>query len=122
MSDDFQKAGAPDSSDAPVSCVMRVVLCTFPDAEKAREVASEIVSEELAACVNLIPQVESIYRWEGEIQRDTEVLAIFKVASERYDELERAILAKHPYDTPEIVGISADRVEKNYLLWVLAGG
>lgn len=122
MSDDFQKAGAAEQSGAPVSCAMRVVLCTFPDAEKAREVASEIVSEGLAACVNLVSKVESIYRWEGEIQRDAEVLAIFKVASERYDELERAILSKHPYDTPEVVGIPADRVEKNYLAWVVARG
>jgi len=99
---------------------MLVVLCTFPDVEKARAVAKEIVSEGLAACVNLVPSVESIYRWGGEIQQDTEVLAIFKVASDRFEKLQGAIIAKHPYDTPEIVGIDADRVDTSYLAWVVA--
>ena len=99
---------------------MMVVLCTFPDVEKARAVCAEIISEKFAACVNILPGVESIYVWEGKVQRDAEVLAIFKVKTEGFEKLEQAILSKHPYDTPEIVGIAADKVEKRYLNWVVA--
>ena len=101
---------------------MMVVFCTFPDTEKARQVAGEIISEGLAACVNVLPGVESIYIWEGEVQRDAEVLAIFKVRTEGFVKLEQAILSKHPYDTPEIVGLAADKVERSYLEWVSETG
>ncbi len=119
MAESLPEAGGGEKSSPPDSREMMVVFCTFPDVEKAREVAGRMIEQGLAACVNLLPGVESIYKWEGEIQRDAEVLAIFKVASARFSELERAILAKHPYDSPEIVGITADKVEKNYLDWVL---
>lgn len=99
-----------------------LVFCTFPDLEKAREVAGEIISDGLAACVNILPGVESIYTWEGKVQRDSEVLAIFKVATAGFEKLEQAILSKHPYEAPEIVGIVADRVERTYLSWVVSGG
>ena len=120
MTESLPEAGGGEKSSPPVSREMMVVFCTFPDVEKAREVAGRMIEQGLAACVNLLPGVESIYKWEGEIQRDAEVLVIFKVASARFSELERAILAKHPYDSPEIVGITADKVEKNYLDWVVA--
>ena len=120
MNENLQGAGGQEESGPPVSIGMLVVLCTFPDAEKARSVAKEIVLEGLAACVNLVPGVESIYRWEGEIQQDAEVLAIFKVASGGFGKLEKAIIEKHPYETPEVVGIAADQVESRYLAWVVA--
>jgi len=101
---------------------MMMVFCTFPDAGKAREVAGEIISQGHAACVNILPGVESIYKWDGKIQKDSEVLAIFKVAAEGYPALEKAILSMHPYDTPEVVGIAADRVEERYLDWVVKRG
>ncbi|MGJ8633676.1 MAG: divalent-cation tolerance protein CutA [Luteolibacter sp.] len=96
-----------------------LVFCTFPDVEKAREAGSAMVSGGYAACVNLVPSVESIYVWEGEIKSENEVLAIFKVGVEGYKLLETQLLEIHPYDTPEIVGVSADRVEGKYLDWVL---
>jgi len=98
---------------------MMLVFCTFPEMEKASEIAGEIVSTGHAACVNLLPGAESIYIWEGKIQRESEVLAIFKVKSAGFGKLEQAILASHPYDTPEIVAITADKVEPRYLDWVL---
>jgi len=101
---------------------MMMVFCTFPDAGKAREVAGEIISQGHAACVNILPGVESIYKWDGKIQKESEVLAIFKVAAEGYSALEKVILSKHPYDTPEVVGIAADRVEERYLDWVVKRG
>lgn len=100
---------------------MFIVLCTFPDAETARHISKEIISENLAACVNLIPAVESIYRWEGKIEQANEVLAIFKVAAAGFQDLEDALLEKHPYETPEIIGIAPDQVSEGYLKWVLGG-
>lgn len=100
---------------------MLIVLCTFPDTETARRISSEIISANLAACVNLIPGVESIYRWEGKIEQASEVLAIFKLAADDFTNLEKNLLEKHPYDTPEIVGIAPHQVSEGYLKWVLGG-
>ena len=119
MTEEIPETGGGEQSSPPVSLGMMMVFCTFPDAEKAREIAHEIISEKLAACVNILPGVESIYRWEGKVMSEQEVLAIFKVAAAGFQKLEKALLEKHPYETPEIVGISADKVADKYLEWVV---
>ena len=121
MRENLQPTGEPDPNGSPVVAGMLIVLCTFPDVETARRISTEIISENLAACVNLIPAVESIYRWEGKIEQASEVLAIFKVAAKGFKKLETNLLEKHPYDTPEIVGIAAHQVSDGYLKWVLGG-
>lgn len=98
---------------------MMIVLSTFPDIGAARGIASALVSEGLAACVNLIPQVESIYLWKGEMQTESEVLAIFKTREDRFAALQAALAERHPYDVPEIVGIAVDAVGAGYLAWIL---
>ena len=118
MSDEALKSGDGEDSSLPDFRGLMMVFCTFPDCEKARSAGRTIVASGHAACVNLIPSVESIYSWEGEIQQDNEILAIFKVREDGYDRLEKALLAIHPYDTPEIIGIPAGKVEKAYLTWV----
>jgi len=118
MQENLQSTGGQDHSSPPVAADMLIVLCTFPDQETARRISKEIISENLAACVNLIPAVESIYLWEGKIEQANEVLAIFKVAAAGFKNLETALLEKHPYDTPEIIAISADQVSEKYLKWV----
>jgi periplasmic divalent cation tolerance protein len=118
MQENLQSTGGQDHSSPPVAADMLVVLCTFPDSETARRISKEIISENLAACVNLIPKVESIYRWEGKIEQANEVLAIFKVATVGFKNLETILLEKHPYETPEIVAISPDQVSEKYLKWV----
>jgi periplasmic divalent cation tolerance protein len=97
---------------------MLVVLCTFPDTEKAREICTALVSDGLAACANLLPGVESIYRWKGKIHDDSEVLAILKVPADGFAALESKLLEIHPYDVPEIVAIRPDSVNPEYLAWV----
>jgi len=119
MTDGLPEAGGREKSPPPVSFGMMVVFCTFPDMEKARQVAGEIISQGHAACVNILPGVESIYKWEGKIQCDAEVLAIFKVNQSGFEKLKETILSKHPYDTPEVIGIAADKVEARYLDWVV---
>ncbi len=120
MQENLQSTGGPNPSGSPVVVGMLIVLCTFPDAETARRISKEIILENLAACANLIPNVESIYQWEGKIEQSSEVLGIFKVVSSGFTRLEDFLLENHPYDTPEIVGISPDRVSDKYLKWVVS--
>lgn len=95
-----------------------LVLCTFPDIQMAREIGSGIVAGGLAACVNLVPQVESIYLWKGEMHSGSEVLAIFKLRADCFGALEAALSERHPYEVPEIVGVAVDAVNAAYLGWV----
>ena len=97
---------------------MILVLCTFPDVEKARDVCTAVVTEGLAACANLVPVIESIYRWKGEVHNDSETLAILKLPAEGFPALESKLFELHPYGVPEIVGIKADAVNAGYLNWV----
>ena len=95
-----------------------VVLCTCPDDETARELATEIVKARLAACVNIVPTVRSIYRWQGEVASDEEALLLIKSTASRYGELESAIALHHPYDVPEIVQVPITAGVPSYLAWV----
>jgi periplasmic divalent cation tolerance protein len=95
-----------------------VVLTTWPDAEKARGAARMLVEEQLAACANLLPQVESIYRWEGNVETAGEVLMILKTTIGRYPQLETRIKALHPYEVPEIVSLRVADGLPAYLRWV----
>jgi periplasmic divalent cation tolerance protein len=99
---------------------MMLVLCTFPDLEKARQIGTALVERQLAACVNLLPRVESIYRWNGRIEQATEVLGVFKTASAGYPALAEALAALHPYEVPEIVALQPQAVADSYLAWLLA--
>ena len=93
-----------------------IVLCTFPDIEQARQIGAALVERQVAACVNLLPGVESIYRWEGEVERAGEVMGIIKTT--RYEDLEAAIRELHPYEVPEIVSLTVGAGSADYLKWV----
>src|SRR5205814_5969807 len=95
-----------------------LALCTFPDAETARRIAREIVELRLAACGNILPQIHSIYRWQGKVESADEVLAIFKLDATRYPEFESKIRSLHPYDVPEIISCQIDNGLPEYLRWV----
>ena len=96
----------------------KIVLCTLPDIDQARQIGTSMVREQLAACVNLIPRIESIYRWKGEVETAGEVLAIFKTTPDSYPALERALREAHPYEVPEILAFRADSGLAEYLSWV----
>jgi len=96
-----------------------LVLCTFPDAEAARQIATDLVRRQLAACVNLLPGVESIYRWQGEVEQAVEWLAVFKTTSAAYPALAAALAEAHPYEVPEIVAVSPTAVADGYLRWAI---
>jgi periplasmic divalent cation tolerance protein len=95
-----------------------IVLCTFPDLGKARETGTALVESQLAACVNLIPAVESIYRWEGKVETAAEVLAIFKTTPAAWPRFESRLRELHPYDVPEIVALKPEQVAAGYARWV----
>ena len=96
---------------------MRVVLCTCPP-DHAESLASILVENGLVACVNIIPGVRSIYRWEGEVHRDDEVLLVIKTRAELVERLRERIAALHPYEVPEIVSLDVDSVHPPYLAWL----
>ncbi|HXF39175.1 MAG TPA: divalent-cation tolerance protein CutA [Blastocatellia bacterium] len=95
-----------------------IVLVTTANAEEAARIADVVVSERLAACVNIVPGIESIYRWEGKVTRDHESLMIIKTTGERYDELERRVKELHSYSTPEVIALKIDRGSEQYLNWL----
>jgi len=97
----------------------RVVLCTFPNPEKAAEVARVLVEERLAACVNLTPPVRSIYAWKGAIEDDQETLAIIKTADARFEALSKRIVELHPYEVPEVIALPIVEGHAPYLAWLL---
>ncbi len=97
-----------------------VVLSTFPDAAAARTAAQALVSESLVACVNILPEVESVYRWKGKLETGKEVLAIIKTTQERYAAFEQRLRELHPCEVPEIVALPASNVSEAYLEWVVS--
>jgi periplasmic divalent cation tolerance protein len=98
---------------------IRLVLCTFPDAITARQIGTALVEKQLAACVNLLPGLESVYRWQGKLETATEVLAVFKTSASVFPDFERELAALHPYEVPEIVAIEPAAVSRNYAAWLL---
>jgi len=97
-----------------------IVLVTTANAEEAARIAEVLVSERLAACVNIVPAIESIYRWEGKVTRDHESLMIIKTTGERYDDLERRVKELHSYSTPEVIALKIERGSEQYLNWLRA--
>ncbi len=97
---------------------MLVILTTTPNIEEAENLAQKIVESKLAACVQILPQMKSVYFWDGKIQTDTEHLLLIKTLDEKFDELEQFIQANHSYDTPQIVALSAEKVSASYLNWM----
>jgi periplasmic divalent cation tolerance protein len=99
---------------------VRVVLVTAPDAETARALGHAVVQERLAACVNLLSGVRSIYHWKGEVEEDSEVLLVIKTGAERCGALAARIVELHPYDVPEVLELPVDGGSPAYLEWVRA--
>ncbi len=99
---------------------VRVVLVTVPDREGATTLARTLVEERLAACVNLLPGVHSIYRWEDEVASADEVLLVLKTRADRVDTLRRRVVSLHPYDLPEFVVLPVEGGLDGYLAWIRA--
>ncbi|NJD18069.1 MAG: divalent-cation tolerance protein CutA [Gemmatimonadetes bacterium] len=97
---------------------VRTVLATAPDDATARALADALVREGLAACVSLVPGVVSVYRWQGEVRHDAEVLMVMKTSAARVVALRERLVTLHPYDVPEVLSLSVEDGHPPYLAWV----
>ena len=95
-----------------------IVLCTFANREDALRIGSAVVEARLAACVNILPGVRSIYRWKGEVEQADETLALVKTTQQSFSALRDRIKELHPYETPEIIAVPIVEGLTDYLAWV----
>lgn len=95
-----------------------VILCTCPDDATARELAGRVVEEKLAACVNIVPGLTSVYEWQGRVETDPETLLIIKTAGDRVDALTERLASIHPYDVPEVIALPIEAGLPAYLKWL----
>jgi periplasmic divalent cation tolerance protein len=103
---------------AGMSTETLVVLCTLPDRSHAYRIAHTLVEEQLAACINIIPGISSVYRWRDEVHHDKEILLLIKTAQPVFDRLERRIRALHPYELPEIIAVPIRTGQAEYIKWI----
>lgn len=99
---------------------LHLLVSTVESAEAAEKIASIVVEEHLAACVNILPGISSYYRWRGETQHEQEFMLILKTSTDRSQELMERVKSLHPYEVPEILSVRAEKVHQPYLDWVLA--
>ncbi len=95
-----------------------IVVTTVGTQEQALDIANDLVEKRLAACVNIVPGVRSIFRWKGEVNDDTEFLLLAKTVEERYEEVAAAIKALHAYELPEILAYPAPLADSPFAAWV----
>lgn len=95
-----------------------LVWCPFPDRESAKEAASTLLAERLIACANIIPGIESVFEWQGEVSTAIEVAVLFKSDAERLERLTTRLAELHPYDTVAIIGWEADAAHPATLQWL----
>ncbi len=95
-----------------------VVFITAPTRDEARALADRLVETQLAACVQILPEMESVYHWQGKVERQPEHLLLAKTTADRFAELEREVRAMHSYETPEIVSFPITRGSADYLRWL----
>ena len=97
---------------------MLVVLTTTSDHEEAEKLASGLVESRLAACVQILPKMASIYFWEGKVQKEGEHLLLIKTLPDKYAAVEKFILERHSYETPEIIALPVNKASSGYLSWL----
>ena len=93
-------------------------MCTVPDEETAGQIADALVSEKLAACVNIIPSVMSVYRWNDTIEHNRELMLFIKTGAAVWPLLKTRILALHPYELPEIIAVPIHTAHADYTQWI----
>jgi periplasmic divalent cation tolerance protein len=97
----------------------RIALTTAPSPDEARRIATALVEARLAACVNIVPQVESIYRWQGKVESAAELLLVIKTTAERWPAVRDKIGEAHSYDTPECICFDVADGSQPYLNWII---
>lgn len=95
-----------------------LVITTCPSTECAETLAHFLVQEHLAACVNQLPGVRSVYEWQGQVRTDQEIVLLIKTRAAVYDRVEQAIRTRHPYELPEVIALPIVRGSADYLSWI----
>ncbi len=96
----------------------QIVLTTCPDSDSAQRIADALVGERLAACVNILPVMQSVYIWHGQIERGAEHLLVIKSRSDSYERIQARILQLHPYELPEVITVPVTGGFNDYLSWL----
>ena len=102
----------------PVQNQSQLVLCTCPDQKSAQSIAEILIDQHLAACVNILPGVKSIYSWQGKQETAQELLLVIKTTKNVYETLEKTIIELHPYELPEIIAVNIEAGNAGYLDWI----
>jgi len=97
---------------------LQLCLCTCPDGDVAGKIADQLVVEQLAACVNIVPGIMSVYRWQGEVEHGQEVLLLIKTSKLLWSRLEQRLQALHPYELPEIIAVPITTGQADYIKWI----
>jgi len=95
-----------------------LALSTFPDRETAQRISNQLVADKFAACANILPAVESVYRWKDKVETGNETLVFFKVSEDRQSAFQEKLRALHPYEVPEIIFVPVSSGLPEYLRWV----
>lgn len=95
-----------------------VIYCTCPNIETAEKISRSLISQHMAACVNQLPGITSLYEWEGKIQQDQEVLLLIKTTEERFDAIRQLVIEEHPYELPELIAVPISQGLPDYLEWI----
>ena len=95
-----------------------IIYCTCPDIETAERISRLLITQHMAACVNQVPGITSIYEWEGKIEENNEVLLLIKSTEERFASIKRLVLEEHPYELPELIAVPVTKGLPDYLDWI----
>ncbi len=95
-----------------------MVFCTCPDQDSAASMAENIVAQHLAACINIVPGIKSIYQWQGNVESAQEALMLIKTDADKYDALQKTIKTMHPYEIPEVIQVDISNGLPEYLSWI----
>jgi periplasmic divalent cation tolerance protein len=98
--------------------MFQIILCTCPDVNSAKLIAQHLVKEKLAACVNIIPNIISVYRWQNNIECDDEVQLVIKTQTDKFNDVADEIKRLHRYDTPEVIAMNIQQGDNSYLNWI----
>ena len=102
----------------PIANQCQLVLCTCPNQDSAQSIAEHLIDQSLAACVNILPGIKSIYSWQGKRESSQELLLVIKTTKNVYETLEKAIIRLHPYELPEVIAVNIENGSESYLNWI----
>lgn len=96
----------------------QLILCTCPDQKSARDIAKTLLINKLAACINMLPNITSIYEWGGKVVEETEIQLLIKTQAALFNAVNDEIIRIHPYDTPEVIAIDISQGNSDYMHWL----